>query len=651
MATVALRKRTRSAFETDVPVSVPAKRRATRRAVIKSKENVIKIFSPPEDTIVVKKAKNASGDDVMDIDAKSSPLKPSSPSKKNVGSPIKVNDLYKISKPRDNVVAVFNQETIKKPAPSTPSKRDRIQVLPITPRHRVILPGTVKRTPKTPAGRIIDAVTPGTPATPSSRTIFTAGKNLFVRSTAPGKLVGREKEREQLTDFLKNKLEKKVGGCMYVSGPPGTGKSALLADVIADLSTEGTKMVYVNCMATKSPKEIYSKLAEDFLGDESVLGNSVDALEQLFVPKKKSSANVSIVVLDEIDSLLTKDQEILYKIFEWSFEKNSKLVLVGIANALDLTDRFLPRLKARNFEPTLLPVLPYSAEQIAQVITSKLKSLNDETCEPNWVPLIHPSAITLCSKKVAQSTGDLRKCFDICRKAIDMVEHETRTKLMAQMQEQPQQPSGVENTPTKGSATPMAITPATTPRKPLSETIVNAPTPTKATGTRPNPMQALTALSAPRASLAHIARISTTSFGITSNTRLKSLNINQKAVVCALVVLSRKSGGAGVLVKNLWQRYLELCKSDNVLFPTVTKMEFLDILSGLEAAGVAEVEGGVNGGAVGLGSKTPSKRGRGKATVGKEERMIRATVKEEEVKAVVGAEGGGQILLKMFSEA
>ncbi|KAF3937611.1 hypothetical protein ABW19_dt0204189 [Dactylella cylindrospora] len=439
---------------------------------------------------------------------------------------------------------------------------------------------------------------------------------------------------------------------MYVSGPPGTGKSALLAEVLAEVSAAEVKTVYVNCMTTKDPKGIYSKLAEDFLGDESVLGNDVDALEKLFVPKKKSSANVSIVVLDEMDSLLTKDQEILYKIFEWSFAKTSKLILVGIANALDLTDRFLPRLKARNFEPVLLPVLPYSAEQIAQVVTSRLKTLNDTTCDATWVPLIHPTAITLCSKKVAQSTGDLRKCFDICRKAIDMVEHETKTKMMQQQQSDTSAP-GVENTPTKGgNATPMAITPATTPRKPLSETNVdgNMPTPTKAAaGPRVNPLQSLTALSAPRANLSHIARISTTSFGITSNTRLKSLNLNQKAVVCALVVLGRRTNGGGVPVKDLWQRYLELCKSDNVLFPTVTKMEFTDILSGLEAAGVVEMDGGASGTGLG-GGATPSRRGRKAGLGNKEEKMIRSTVKEDEVKTVISGEGGHQILMRMFTE-
>ena len=59
---------------------------------------------------------------------------------------------------------------------------------------------------------------------------------------------------------------------------------------------------------------------------------------------------VSVLILDEIDCLITRDQEVLYKIFEWPKLKGSKLVLIGIANAIDMTDRFLPRLKAKNCE-------------------------------------------------------------------------------------------------------------------------------------------------------------------------------------------------------------------------------------------------------------------------------------------------------------
>ena len=52
------------------------------------------------------------------------------------------------------------------------------------------------------------------------------------------------------------------------------------------------------------------------------------------------------MILDEIDQLVTSDNQVLYTLFEWASKKESKLVLIGIANALNLTDRFLPRLKS-----------------------------------------------------------------------------------------------------------------------------------------------------------------------------------------------------------------------------------------------------------------------------------------------------------------
>ena len=50
-------------------------------------------------------------------------------------------------------------------------------------------------------------------------------------------------------------------------------------------------------------------------------------------------------MLDEIDQLESKNQDVLYTIFEWPALKGSRLSLVGIANTLDLTDRVLPRLQ------------------------------------------------------------------------------------------------------------------------------------------------------------------------------------------------------------------------------------------------------------------------------------------------------------------
>ena len=77
--------------------------------------------------------------------------------------------------------------------------------------------------------------------------------------------------------------------------------------------------------------------------------------------------------MDQLDS---KNQEILYTMFEWPSLKDSRLVLIGIANALDLTDRILPRLLARpECKPQLLHFPPYSREQIIKVLQDRLSQV------------------------------------------------------------------------------------------------------------------------------------------------------------------------------------------------------------------------------------------------------------------------------------
>jgi cell division control protein 6 len=81
-------------------------------------------------------------------------------------------------------------------------------------------------------------------------------------------------------------------------------------------------------------------------------------------------------VLDEIDQLDSRKQSVLYTIFEWPSAPDSKLVLIGIANALDLTDRILPRLQARlDLRPRLLHFAPYTKLEIVNILTERLKQV------------------------------------------------------------------------------------------------------------------------------------------------------------------------------------------------------------------------------------------------------------------------------------
>merc|ERR1712176_883904 len=86
-----------------------------------------------------------------------------------------------------------------------------------------------------------------------------------------------------------------------------------------------------------------------------------------------------VVIIDEMDGLLSNSkQQILYHLFGWTKRKHSKLILFGIANSIDLTDRFLPRLKQRNLEPELLIFRPYTKSQLIMIIKHRLNDDGNE---------------------------------------------------------------------------------------------------------------------------------------------------------------------------------------------------------------------------------------------------------------------------------
>lgn len=514
---------------------------------------------------------------------------------------------FKVSKPAASAITS---------TPKTPSRhRDALaKKVQVTPRHRALV-GT-PRTPRTPS---------------NGASVYNQARQLFARCSNPGKLIGRDEERSQLSNFIKNAIEAKSTGCLYVSGPPGTGKSALLDEVIREHTEDGNIPVsVVNCMSVRNAKDLSQKLEDDLDLKEDA---GFEYLRTCFVRGKARDTQNYLVVLDEVDQLVDLDLALLYSLFEWSMAPTSRLILIGIANALDLTDRFLPRLKSRNLKPELLPFMPYSAEQIAEVITSKLKSMS--TTETQHVPFLHPAAIQFCAKKVAAQTGDLRKAFDICRRAIDLIDHETRDKD-ARIQDSPSKTPLMENVNLSSPASP---------RKPAVYTLETAP----------------------KATIAHMARVTAQAFSNGATQRLAGLNLQQKAVLCALAALEKrkrdtqvmrvmtstpsKSNTSAPSVKQLFEAYSGLCKREN-LFHALSSVEFRDVVSGLETLSLVSAVDGKTGSFVlpvtpGRTPGRPKKDGFGGAAIGDESRRVASAVGVKELEAVLEGPGGEMLRLML----
>ncbi|KAF4123357.1 cell division control protein 6 [Geosmithia morbida] len=516
--------------------------------------------------------------------------------------------------------------------PSTPRKRDALAGNPGTPRHAVMS-----------AGKLFKRLTPSSPSSPSTvQTIYHSARQLFAHGGEPCKLIGREEERQQLTDFLDrcsaDSTALSPSGCLYVSGPPGTGKSAMITQTLRDYSSlPNVRSAYLNCMSIKSSKDLYATLLAA-LGDDGDMAeaDAVTALQNRFCSKKQELETVYLVTLDEIDHILTMGLESLYRVFEWSLQEPSRLLLVGVANALDLTDRFLPRLKAKNLKPELLPFLPYRAPQIKNIITARLKSLAPAAKE-GFVPFIHPAAIELCSRKVASQTGDLRKAFEICRRSLDLIEAETKSKHEDEAR-----------------ANLLQLTPS---KKPLGEKVNGSSRPGKTlVQAMTESLKTLTPETAPRASIGHLNKVTAAAFSNGTAQRLKALNLQQKAALCSLVAYENRARAnarstdiaatpskarqmTAPTIKTLFDTYCLLCTRDSVLHP-LSSSEFREVVGSLETLGLVHAVDGKRGSFA--APQTPSKRGRRTAvTSGGDEGRIASAVSDKDMESVAEGIGAG----------
>lgn len=41
---------------------------------------------------------------------------------------------------------------------------------------------------------------------------------------------------------------------------------------------------------------------------------------------------------------------------------------------------------------------------------------------------MEPSAVQFCARKISAVAGDMRKALDVCRRAVEMVEHEVKAQ-------------------------------------------------------------------------------------------------------------------------------------------------------------------------------------------------------------------------------
>lgn len=296
----------------------------------------------------------------------------------------------------------------------TPRKRQKTKL--VTPSSRKIV--LKKALEFTPLGtRILS------PSHHQSSPFQVARAQLHVASV-PTSLPCRESEFSLVYSHLEAAITDGSGACIYISGTPGTGKTATVREVVSRLddavrSDELDDFIFVeiNGMKITDPHQSYSLLWEALRGQRVSPSQALDLLEREF--NNPSPRRVPCVVLmDELDQLVTKNQSVMYNFFNWPGLRHSRLIVLAVANTMDLPERTLSNKISSRLGLTRITFPGYNHEQLMKIIQSRLEGVPGN--------IVEPDAVQFASRKVAAVSGDARRALDICRRAVELAESEVK---------------------------------------------------------------------------------------------------------------------------------------------------------------------------------------------------------------------------------
>ncbi|MEA2031956.1 MAG: AAA family ATPase, partial [Euryarchaeota archaeon] len=253
-----------------------------------------------------------------------------------------------------------------------------------------------------------------------------ADKTVLRSTYIPENLPHRVEQIATLADILSTALKEKAPTNILIYGKTGTGKTATVKYVSKQLEemarTCNCPLIYINCELFYTQHRVLGYLARFFNKRVPVFGWPTEVVYSELKERIDTEDRCVVVILDEMDKLVTKEDEALYKLLRINRElSKARVNIIGISNNLSFSELLDQRVKSSSgVKEIIFPA--YSADQLKDILTERAGMAFNYSA-------LDDAVIPLCVALATKRNGDAKRALDLLLMSGEIAERSKSKKV------------------------------------------------------------------------------------------------------------------------------------------------------------------------------------------------------------------------------